>query len=223
VEHGKPAFGLDHCFGDPRFLEPVAEVIAAWWRGIAATALKLKERVLPPACLSEERSADQLTAGLQAARELSHCGLWVLEHVKAAVAENEIRLTVVEWQGAHVGNGELDLAQGASLCAPFGALQHLLRRVHGGVAHVLVGSKGAQRNAAAARYVDDPCSVLRSAYCVHARVQHRRVDSPHHTTDQTHQPFTLDVEVIHGAKRSSAHVWRAGCSIGRCIVEQGCD
>jgi hypothetical protein len=72
AEHGKPAVGLDHCFGDSRFMEPVAKVAAARWRGIAATAVELKERSLSPASLRKKCGADQLTAGLQAAHELSH-------------------------------------------------------------------------------------------------------------------------------------------------------
>ncbi len=70
----------------------MAEVVAAWWRGVTAPAVELKERSLSPAALSKKRGAEELTTGLQAARQLSHGWLWILEHVKAAVADNKICL-----------------------------------------------------------------------------------------------------------------------------------
>jgi hypothetical protein len=65
TEHRKPTLGLDHHIGDSGFVEPVAEVVAAWWRGVAAPPVELKERSLSPASLSEKRGANQLSPGFR--------------------------------------------------------------------------------------------------------------------------------------------------------------
>jgi hypothetical protein len=192
----------------PRFMQPLAKSLPLWWRGIAGTPVQLKQRSLPTASLSEKRRAEELPTGLQTAHQLPYGRLWIVEHVKAAVANNQVCLTVTERQSTHVPNNELDLPQGASLSPRLGAVQHLLGYIHSDVAHILIRAKSTQRHPAATRHIEDRRAVTGSTYRVHARVQQRCVDTPHDTTDQAHQPVTLYVEVIYGAKWPRTHVRR---------------
>jgi hypothetical protein len=64
TEDGKSTLGLDRRFGDSRFSEPVPKFRPAWWRGITATTVQLKQRPLAATSLREERSADQLATRL---------------------------------------------------------------------------------------------------------------------------------------------------------------
>jgi hypothetical protein len=72
--------------------------VAARWRRLAGPAADPKECPLSPASPRQKRRANQLTAWLQASPNLSYRSLGILEHVKAAIGEEEIRLLVGDWQ-----------------------------------------------------------------------------------------------------------------------------